>query len=105
MAKSPQWEILTDNGSTSQYTCEGTIVQIMLEGDLDGGSVAVELISPRGAWVPLCDDSNTPIALTVEQVKNVEVPAQSGIRCTLAGSTSPDLGIKIAELSDGRQQY
>jgi hypothetical protein len=106
MAKAPLNTVITVDGSTDWYEAQGTIVQFMLYGTPDSGSVAVELKAPDGTAVPLCDDANTPVALTVIQAKNVEIPAQSSIRGTVTGGGgSMALGIKIAEVSDGRTQY
>ena len=106
MAKSPECTPIAVDGSTPWYKVEGTIVQFMIYGAPDGGAVAVELKAPDGTAVPLCDDANTPISLTVVQAKNIELPAQSEVRGTVSGGGgSMALGIKIAELSDGRTQY
>jgi hypothetical protein len=106
MAKAPSVTVLTADGSTGWYKVEGTIVQFMVYGTPDSGAVAVELKAPDGTAVPLCDDANTPISLTVVQAKNIEVPGQSEVRATVAGGGgSMAIGIKIAELSDGRIQY
>ena len=106
MAQAPLNKVLTSNASTDWYTVQGTVVQFMVYGTMGGGAIAVELKAPDGTAVPLADDSNTPVSLTIVQVKNIEVPAATEIRATASGTGgSSAIGIKIAELSDGRTQY
>ena len=106
MAKAPLNEVLTTGTSTGWYVVQGTIVQFMIYGTMDGGAIAVELKDPDGNAVPLADDANTPISLTVIQAKNIEVPAGSEVRGTASGTGgSSAIGIKIQEVSDGRTQY
>jgi hypothetical protein len=105
MAQAPNYTLLAADGDSAEYTVQGTIIQVMIDGSLGGGSFAVELKSPRGTWVPLCDDANTAIALTIQQAKNIELPPQSVVKLVLSGATAPDVGVKIQEISDGRTQY
>ena len=103
MSKSPTTTTLAADGSTPAHKVQGTLVQLQLSGTFGGGSVAAEILAADGStWIPLADDSNTAIALTVAQAKNIEVPPDTEVRATLSGATSPDLLISIKEISDAR---
>lgn len=105
MAKPPTTQTLTASGSTDWHEAQGTIVHVQLSGTFGGGSVALEISDTAGNPIPLTDDAGDPIAITVATARNVEVPAQSKIRVTLSGATSPSLLASIKELSDGRIQH
>jgi penicillin V acylase-like amidase (Ntn superfamily) len=101
--KSPTTTTLTADGATPWHTVQGTLVQLQVSGNFGSGSVAIQIKSTAGTAIPLADDANQAIALTIAQAKNIEVPAGTEVRASLSGSTSPALIVSIAEVSDLRQ--
>lgn len=99
--KGPTNNLLT-TGSGDWHVCQGTVVQVQLSGTFDGASVAIEIKDVDGNEIPLAE-SNTAVALTIPQARNVELPAGSEIRVTLSGEgLSTSIRAVIKEIYDAR---
>ena len=102
--QAPLNQTLSADGSTEWFKAGSNLIQITLDAtDGNGfGSGTIKLYkkSAQGNAVPLTDDSNTDVSLTVAQVRNIEVVQGSEWRATLSGSSSPTLYVTIEDIAD-----
>ena len=87
-------QTLTDNGTTSVVRGGGVVgngqTWVSVGGDLGGGTLTLEAL--RGSnWLPIHEFDD----LEVEPMIRLKLPANTNLRATLAGATSPDLEIEI----------
>lgn len=101
--QAPQTTTLTADGSTPWFRVQGTLASFLVAGALGGGSFAIEVKSPGGTAVPMCNPPNTPIALDKAQVVNLEVTPDTEVRMTLSGSTAPSAETVISNIMAARE--
>lgn len=87
---------LTADGASDAVVCEGrTVYQIEAVGTFGGGTVTPQkLARDQSTWITL-----GATTLTESGAINVEVPRNTQIRASLAGSTAPSIVTHIVPIS------
>jgi hypothetical protein len=68
--------ILNDVGASVAQQWQGGSGVFTAEGTFGGGSVALQMLTANGTWVPVnVEGTNTPISLTVAGMANFKAPA------------------------------
>lgn len=94
---------LTTNASTEGVYCDGGPVWVSASGDLDGGSLLLEVSLDREvSYAPLTLVNSSgelvPVSLTEDAALQLSLP-DCYVRGTLSGATDPDVVLNFNKLS------
>lgn len=88
----------TSNGNGAWFTGTGGIYDVVVEGDLDGGTITLETAHDLAAASPqevFAEGTKVEINAAANYVVEIRLKSALSIRAVLTGATSPNCTVKL----------